>query len=257
MKKVYFISDAHLGSGADSAERERELCALLGSIEADCAQLFLLGDMFDFWFTYRHVVPRGNVRLLGRLAEMADRGVEIHFFIGNHDMWVFDYLTEECGIAVHDDPEVFEIDKHRFLIGHGDGLGHFDKKFDILRKIFRSRLNQRLFAMLPSAWTFPVARHWSDSNKRRHEKEDCLHYLGDDREGIVVYCRERLKQEHFDYCVFGHRHTPLTRQIGEGCLYVNTGDWMFNRNYAVYDPESHRLTLYDRDGREVTGTHER
>ena len=239
---VYFISDAHLGSGADSRERERQLCRWLDSIKGSCSKLFLLGDMFDFWFTYRYVVPRGHVRLLGKLAELADAGVEIHFFIGNHDMWMFDYLEKEIGARMHDEPEVFEMGGKRFLIGHGDGLGGLDRKFDMLRKIFRSRLNQRLFAMLPSSWTFPIANSWSDSNKEKHAKEDCLHYMGDEREGIVVYCKERLKIEHFDYCIFAHRHTPLKRQLGD-TMYVNTGDWLMNRSYAVFDSESGKVEL--------------
>lgn len=244
MAQVVFISDAHLGSGSDSLERERQLCAFLDSIKDRCSTLFLLGDMFDFWFTYRHLVPRGHTRLLGKLAELADLDVKIHFFVGNHDMWMFDYLEKEIGAVMHDEPEVFEIDGKRFLIGHGDGLGNLDRGFDILRRIFRSRLNQRLFALLPSSLTFPIARRWSDSNKDKHAKQDTLHYLGDDREGIVIYCKERLKKEHLDYCVFGHRHTPLTMQIGETCTYVNTGDWMLNRNYAVYNTGG-TLELHD------------
>ena len=249
----YFISDAHLGSGGDSRQRERELCRFLDSIRDDCGQLFLMGDMFDFWFTYRHLVPRGNTRLLGKLAEMADGGTVIHFFLGNHDMWMFDYLADEMGAVMHDEPETFVIDGRRFLVGHGDGLGHLDKKFDFLRRVFRSRFNQRLFALLPSALTFPIARRWSDTNKDRHARQDTLHYLGDNREGIVVYCKERLREEHFDYCVFGHRHTPLTMQLSEGCTYVNTGDWFFNRNYAVYDPQYKTLRLYDLQKGEITG----
>ena len=235
---TYFISDAHLGSGADSLERERQLCRFLDSIKDDCKTLFLLGDMFDFWFTYRYTVPRGHTRLLGKLAELADSGVELHFFLGNHDMWMFDYLEKEMGVVMHDEPEVFEIDGKRFLIGHGDGLGHLDKQFDLLRKVFRSRFNQRLFALLPPSWTFPIALRWSDSNKVKHARQDTLRYLGDDREGIVLYCKERLEKEHFDYCVFGHRHTPLTMPLTQDCIYVNTGDWMLNRNYAVYRPGS-------------------
>ena len=250
--KIYFISDAHLGSGADSLEREKELCSFLDSIKADCRKLFLLGDMFDFWFTYRHVVPRGHTRLLGKLAELADGGVEIHFFLGNHDMWMFDYLEKEIGAVMHDEPEVFEIDGRRFLVGHGDGLGHLDRRYDCLRRIFRSRLNQRLFAMLPSSWTFPIARRWSDSNKVKHARKDVLHYLGDEREGIVLYCKERLKKEHFDYCVFGHRHTPLVKPLADGCTYVNTGDWMFNRNYAAYSSADRTLRLYDLNRGEIT-----
>ena len=243
---VYFVSDAHLGSGTDSRRREAELCRWLDEIKEQCGTLMLLGDMFDFWFSYRHVVPRGNVRLLGKLAELHDDGVELHFFLGNHDMWMFDYLTEECGAIMHSDTFVYECGGARFLIGHGDGLGHTDKSFDRLRRIFRSRFNQKLFAALPSSLTFPIAHRWSESNKKKHAKEDCRRYMGDDREGIVIYCRERLLNEHFDYCVFGHRHTPLTKEIGEGCTYVNTGDWLSHRNYVVYDPGTRRLTLCDR-----------
>lgn len=244
-RPVLFLSDAHLGSGADSLERERQLCALLGEAAGRCQAVFLLGDIFDFWFTYRHVVPRGHVRLLGRLAELSDSGVGIHFFIGNHDMWVFDYLQGEVGAATYSEPELFLIGGRRFLVGHGDGLGHLDKGFDFMRGVFRSRFNQRLFAALPSSLTFPIARRWSDNNKLRHERQDSLHYLGDDREGIVVYCRQRLEAEPIDYCVFGHRHTPLVMPLGEGCTYVNTGDWLIGRNYAEYSPTDHTLCLYD------------
>ena len=235
--KVYFITDAHLGSGSDSSERERLLCRLLHEIEPDCKTLILLGDIFDFWFSYRYLVPRGFVRLLGMLAELADKGVEIHFFIGNHDMWVFDYPSQEFNATVHDEPVVMNLCGKRCLIGHGDGLGHTDRWFNFVRVFFRSRFCQRLFKMLPSAFTFGIAHRWSDSNKRKHAKKDMLHYLGDDREGIVIYCKERLQKEHFDYCIFGHRHTPLTRDLGNGCTYVNVGDWLHNRNYAVMTPD--------------------
>lgn len=248
--RVYFLSDAHLGSGSDSLKRERELCAFLDSIKDDCGILFLLGDMFDFWFSYRHVVPRGHVRLLGKLAELVDDGVEVHFFTGNHDMWLFDYLEVECGVTMHCEPELFEIDGRRFLIGHGDGLGHTDKWFDILRLFFHSRVCQRLFTMLPSSLTFPFAHRWSDSNKMLHERQDKNHYLGDDREGIVIYCRQRLQKERFDYCIFGHRHLPMVMPLSESgsqksTQYVNTGDWLTRRNYVVYDLSTHTLTLHD------------
>ena len=250
---VYFISDAHLGSGSDSLERERQLCRFLDGIKADCKTLFLLGDMFDFWFSYRHVVPRGHTRLLGKLAELADSGVELHFFIGNHDMWLFDYLEKEMGAVMHSDPEVMVLDGRRFLIGHGDGQGHLDSNYNCLRRIFRSRLCQRLFALLPSSWTFPIARRWSDRNKVKHARHDTQHYLGDDREGIVIYCRQRLAAEHLDYCVFGHRHTPLVMPLSDTCTYVNTGDWLTRRNYAVYDLTDHTLRLYDLQTGEITG----
>ena len=256
--KVYFVSDAHLGSGSDSLQRERDLCRFLDGIRHDCRCLFLLGDMFDFWFTYRYTVPRGHTRLLGKLAELADDGVEMHFFIGNHDMWLFDYLEKEMGVVMHDDPEVMVIDGCRFLIGHGDGQGHLDKNYDLLRRVFRSRLNQRLFALLPPSWTFPIANRWSDDNKDKHARQNIQHYLGDEREGIVRYCKERMEKDKLDYCVFGHRHTPMIMELRAPnsevrTLYVNTGDWLGNSSYAVFNPADKSLKLFDyRTGEEYS-----
>ncbi|MBP5678077.1 MAG: UDP-2,3-diacylglucosamine diphosphatase [Bacteroidales bacterium] len=244
MAQVVFISDAHLGSGPDSRQRERELCAFLDFIKHDCQMLFLLGDMFDFWFTYRHLVPRGHVRLLAKIAEFTDAGIPVHFFTGNHDMWLFDYLEKECGVIMHEEPTVLDIDGRRFLIGHGDGLGHTDRWFDFVRFFFRSRVCQRLFALLPASLTFPIANRWSDSNKLKHERQNTQHYLGDDREGIVIYCNQRLQKEHFDYCIFGHRHIPMIKELSTA-LYVNTGDWLTRRNYAVYSLEEHSMKLYN------------
>lgn len=239
--KLYFVTDAHLGAGRNTLEREKELCALLDRMKQDAAMVVFLGDMFDFWFTYRYVVPRGYVRLLGRMAELADAGVELHFFVGNHDMWLFDYLGSQMKIAVHNDPEVIVFDDRRFLMGHGDGLGHLDRRYDCLRKVFRCRLNQRLFALLPEWMTFGVALGWSGKSRKGHIKQNprIFEYQGDEKEGIVVYCKQRLQHEPFDYCVFGHRHTALMREIGaesgNRSLYVNVGDWLEHRDYAVYE----------------------
>ena len=245
--KLYFVTDAHLGVGADSRERERTLCELLDRMKADAGMVVLLGDMFDFWFSYRHVVPRGHIRLLGKLAELADSGVELHYFIGNHDMWLFDYLEQEMRITMHEEPEVLTFGGKRFLVGHGDGLGHLDPHYDRLRRIFRCRLNQRLFALLPEWMTFGLAIRWSDSSKQKHLKED-LAYKGEEREGIVLYCKERLAHEELDYCVFGHRHTPLqvtlsVQSNGHDVEYVNAGDWFTHRTYACFDGQ--RLRLID------------
>ena len=249
-KGIYFITDAHLGAGHDSREREKELCRLLDEIAPKAAKVIFLGDMFDFWFTYRYVVPRGYTRLLGRMAQMADAGIEMHFFLGNHDMWLFDYLEEEMGIIMHSDPEVMEFDGKRFLIGHGDGLGHLDKHYDVLRWIFRNKVNQRLFSLLPEWMTFGIAQQWSRKHRagKLEKTPEILDYQGDDHEGIVLYCRERMQQEHLDYCVFGHRHTPLVKEItsseGRVATYCNVGDWLVHRNYAVYaDGKLSLLTL--------------
>lgn len=247
--KLYFITDAHLGAGADTLQREKELCQLLERMKEDAAMVIFLGDMFDFWFTYRHVVPKGFTRLFGQMAQLADAGVELHYFIGNHDMWMFHYLEEEMTITMHDDPAVLEYDGKRFLIGHGDGLGHLDHTYDCLRWIFRNRVNQKLFSSLPEWMTFGIASGWSQKKRstRLRKKPEILEYQGDDREGIVLYCRERMMKEHFDYCVFGHRHTPLVKEIaadnGTATTYVNVGDWLIHRNYAVYSEG--QITLHD------------
>lgn len=238
--KLYFVTDAHLGAGPDTMEREQQLCALLDQMKQDAAMVVFLGDMFDFWFTYRYVVPRGHIRLLGRMAELADAGIKLHFFIGNHDMWLFDYLSSQMPIIMHDDPAILLFDGKKFLVGHGDGLGHLDKRYDCLRHIFRSRLNQRLFSFLPQWMTFGVALGWSGRSRKGHIKKNpnIFQYQGDDREGIVLYCKERLSSEPLDYCVFGHRHTALSREItshnGNRATYVNVGDWLDHRDYAVY-----------------------
>lgn len=235
---IYFISDAHLGSGNSSLQREKELCALLDEAKASAHTVVLLGDIFDFWFSYKYVVPRGHIRLLGKLAELADAGITIHYFIGNHDMWMFDYLSNEIGAIMHDDPDVLVFDGKRFLIGHGDGLGHLDKHYDFLRSIFRSHINQRLFALLPEWMTFGIATRWSDSNKEKHKRED-LSFKGESGEGIILYCKEHLAHDSVDYCVFGHRHTPLSMYLSgqptdHPVQYVNVGDWFQNRTYAVF-----------------------
>lgn len=243
--KLYFITDAHLGVGADTAERERTLCALLDNMKRDAAMVVLLGDMFDFWFSYRHVVPRGHIRLLGKLAELADSGVELHYFIGNHDMWLFDYLEKEMTITMHEEPAIITFAGRRFLMGHGDGLGHLDRHYDMLRWLFRNRFNQWLFGCLPEWMTFGIALRWSDSSKQKHRRED-LDYKGEEREGIVLYCKERMVQEEIDYCVFGHRHTPLSVTLSGTCAghavqYVNVGDWFTHRTYACFDGEQLEL----------------
>lgn len=200
----------------------------------------LLGDIFDFWFSYREVVPRGHVRLLGKLADLTDSGIAVHYFIGNHDMWLFDYLEKEIGIVMHQDPEYMDFDGKRFLIGHGDGLGHIDKHYDLLKRIFRSRFNQWLFRLLPSSFTFGIAHRWSNHSRGSHNPEE-LCYLGDDREGIVRHCKEELRKGNIDFCVFGHRHTAVMREIeiatndgNRKSTYVNVGNWIDARNYAVY-----------------------
>lgn len=243
---TFFITDAHLGSGSNSPQREKDLVRLLETIEPEAERVIMLGDIFDFWFTYKHAIPRGYVRLLGKMAQMADNGVEFHFFIGNHDMWLFDYLEKEIGVIMHKEPEIMEIDGKLFLLGHGDGMGNQDKSYNLLKRVFRGPLNQWLFAGIHPNIGFPVAHLWSSSSRKKHSaKQNC--YLGDDHEGIYIYCKKRQEQrlqqglKPFDYFLFGHRHTPVTRPLGDA-TYINVGNWIENRDYAVFDGEKCELT---------------
>ena len=231
-----FLSDAHLGTG-NSELRETLLCQLLEQQQDQIQHLFLLGDMFDFWFEYRDVVPKGYCTLFSILKKLQQKGIKIYYFTGNHDMWVFDYLKEEIGLEMHSEPQYMEFDGKRLYIGHGDGLGHLDNKYDFLKKVFRSKFNQQLFRMLPSSLTFGIAHRWSDHSRTTHDPDD-LRYLGDEREGIVIHCKQEMEKGHIDYCVFGHRHTAVRQAIKtstEQSTYINVGNWIEARNYAVFE----------------------
>ncbi len=246
--KTYFITDAHLGSGSDTRQRESDMVRWLQMIEADARRVIMLGDIFDFWFTYKRAVPRGFVRLLGKMAQMSDAGVEFHFFIGNHDMWLFDYLEKEVGVVMHSHPEEMEIDGKLFLLGHGDGLDKQDRSYNFLKHVFRSRFNQWLFAGVHPNIGFPIAQSWSGSSRRRHSQSD-NGYRGDGKEAIYQYCAkrqlERIASDNkpYDYCLFGHRHTPVCRPIGDA-LYINVGNWIENRDYAVFDGKETKLLSF-------------
>jgi UDP-2,3-diacylglucosamine hydrolase len=242
-KRVYFLSDFHLGTPGreESLRRERRIVAFLQKAAADAAAIFILGDMFDFWYEYRKVVPKGYVRLLGTLASLADTGLPIHFFAGNHDMWVRDYFQTELGIQVHHEPLRITIGAKRFLIGHGDGLGPGDHGYKLLKKVFRNPVCQWAFGILPPAIGIGVADHFSRRSRiATGNLED--RFLGEDREWLVSYCRDVLRNERFDYFVFGHRHLPIDHRLDEHSRYVNLGDWLRYDSHAVFDGSD--LTLH-------------
>lgn len=248
-QKTFFVTDAHLGSGADSRQREADLVRWLDTIEPEAKRVVMLGDIFDFWFTYKNAVPRGYVRLLGKMAQMADSGVEFHFFIGNHDMWLFDYLEKEIGVTMHNDPETMELEGKRFLIGHGDGMDAKDHKYNFIKRVFRCRFNQWLFAGVHPNIGFPIANSWSGSSRKKHSSND-YGYRGDDKEGIYLYCKKMQQQkldagvQPYDYFLFGHRHTPVVRPLG-AATYINVGNWIDHRDYAVFDGEEVMLTSFE------------
>jgi UDP-2,3-diacylglucosamine hydrolase len=243
-KRVYFLSDFHLGTPSREAslQRERRIVTFLRSASENAAAIYILGDMFDFWYEYRKVVPKGYVRLLGTLAQLSDAGIPVHFFTGNHDMWVRDYFQTELGVRVHHEPQRMVIGGKRFLIGHGDGLGPGDHGYKFLKKVFRNPFCQWAFGILPPAIGIGVADYFSRRSRiATGTTEDS--FLGEDREWLVTYCREVLQTERFDYLVFGHRHLPIDFRLDEGSRYVNLGDWLRYDSYAVFD--GFELTLHN------------
>lgn len=209
----------------------------------DASEIFLVGDLFDFWFEYRKVVPRGYVRLLGKMAEISDRGIPLHVFTGNHDMWIFDYLPAETGARLYRSPIEREWNGKRFLIGHGDGLGPGDHGYKFLKKVFANPLSKWLFARLHPNFGVALAEYWSRKS-RLHTGGDDAVFLGEDKEWLVQYCREVLEKDYFDYFIFGHRHLPLDIALTPSSRYINLGDWITHYTYARFDGMNLELLRY-------------
>jgi UDP-2,3-diacylglucosamine hydrolase len=240
-KKIYFISDLHLGLYPEdkSARRERIIVDWLSSIKDDAAELYLLGDIFDFWHEYHHVVPRGHTRFLGKLAELSDAGVKVHFFTGNHDIWVYDYLPKEIGLDVCRQQVIRKLNGKKFLMGHGDGLGSGEAGYKLMKWGFTNRLLQWLFARIHPNASMAFGKHWS-KNSRYAKGIVAEPYRGDDEEVQVRYAKAILQQEKVDYFIFGHRHMPFDVHVGTGRV-INLGDWITHFTFAVWDGEEIEL----------------
>jgi UDP-2,3-diacylglucosamine hydrolase len=233
--RIYFASDFHLGipDHASSLEREKRIIRWLDQVAADATEIYLVGDLFDVWFEYKRVVPKGFVRFLGKLAELTDRGIKINVFTGNHDMWMFSYLEKECGVTMYRNPIEREWNGKKFIIGHGDGLGPGDHGYKFIKKVFRNPVCQWLYARLHPNFGVALADYFS---RKGYDKKDVERdYKGDDKEFLMLYCRGELKKQHVDYFIFGHRHLPLDREAGPGSRYINLGDWINYNTYAVFD----------------------
>lgn len=243
-KKIYFASDFHLGipDHATSLARERRLCQWLDRIQQDAAHLFLVGDLFDAWFEYRHVVPKGYVRFLGKLATLRDAGLPIEAFTGNHDLWMRGYFEDELNIPVHHDPIERTWNGRRFFIGHGDGLGPGDHGYKLLKKVLRNPVSQWLYRRIHPDTGFGLASWFSRLGPKHNDSEEV--FQGAEREWLVQFCLETLKSTPIDYFIFGHRHLALEYPLPNGSLYVNLGDWIRYNSYAVFDGESLRLDFF-------------
>jgi UDP-2,3-diacylglucosamine hydrolase len=245
-KKIYFLSDFHLGAPdqASSLAREKKICRFLDEIAPDIDQLFLLGDMFDFWYEYKDVVPKGYTRILGKLAELTDRGIPVHFFVGNHDMWMKGYFERELNIPVYHEPKAFELKGKKFLIGHGDGLGPGDYGYKFIKRIFRNPVCQGLFGTLHPYVGMGLANYFSRKSREATGQLTEREFLGVDKEWILIYCQEVLAHQYYDYFVFGHRHLPIDFPLSDSSRYINTGDWIQYDSYAVFDGQSMNLQYY-------------
>jgi len=241
-KRVYFASDNHLGAPdrKRSLEREKRFVRWLEHIRSDAAAIFLMGDLFDFWFEYRSVVPKGFVRVLGKLAEITDSGIPVYYFVGNHDLWMFGYFEDQLGIPVFDQPQRLNIGGKRFFLAHGDGLGPGDRGFKLMKKIFTHPISQWFFRWLHPDLGVPLAQYLSVNNKIISGEADTK-FLGEDKEWLILYSRRKLETERVDYFVYGHRHLPMKLDLNGSATYVNLGDWISYWTFAVFDGESLRL----------------
>lgn len=240
-KKIYFASDFHLGvpDYVSSREREEKVVAWLDHIKKDATEVYLMGDIFDFWFEYATVIPKGFVRLQGKIAELTDAGIKVTLFKGNHDMWMFSYFQQELGVDLVSDELVLERGGKKFFLHHGDGLGPGDAKYKLLKKFFRSRFCQWLFARLHPNLGIGIANYWSRNSRLANSKKEA--FESEDKEWLVQYCKEVLQKAHYDYFIFGHRHLPLDIQLNANSRYVNLGEWMNYFSYAVFDGENLQL----------------
>ncbi len=245
--RIYFASDLHLGApdAASSLEREKLFVRWLNEVvRPNATELYIVGDLFDFWLEYKRVVPRGFVRVLGKLAELCDDGLPVHFFTGNHDLWVIDYFKEEIGMQVHTQPLRTKIGGKQFMIGHGDGLGPGDTGYKILKRyFFTSKLCQFLLRSMPPDWAVGLGSYLSRRSRLVNGEHDAR-FLGNEQEWLVQYARRKLETEAIDYFVFGHRHLPLTVELNEHSRYVNLGDWIKYNTYAIYDGNTLELQTF-------------
>ncbi len=241
-KKIYFLSDFHLGAPdyEKSKQREKKIVHFLNTIQPTVQELFIVGDMFDFWYEYKTAVPKGYTRILGKLAEFTDAGIPVHFFVGNHDMWMSGYFEKELNIPVYFHPKTFQYNGKQFYIGHGDGLGPGDNGYKFLKKVFRNPICHWLFGIIHPNIGIGVANYFSRESRKKTGMKDEV-FMGEDKEWLMIYSREILQQQHFDFFVFGHRHLPLNLQLAPNSKYINLGDWIINFTYATFDGNNMEL----------------
>ncbi|MCL1674098.1 UDP-2,3-diacylglucosamine diphosphatase [Elizabethkingia meningoseptica] len=246
-KKIYFASDQHFGAPTpkESKAREAKFIRWLDEIKKDAQVLFLMGDLFDFWHEWQHVIPKGYVRLLGKLAELKDSGIDLYFFVGNHDLWMKSYFEDELEVPVYFSKQYYEISGKNFLLAHGDGLGPGDKGYKRMKKLFTNPVAQWFFKWLHPDIAMRIALYLSQKNKMISGEDD-KEFLGEDKEFLIIYAKEKLKTEKLDYFIFGHRHLPMVLDLNEGqSKYINLGDWIGYFTYGIFDGSEFQLKTFE------------
>ena len=247
---IYFASDFHLGipDRLSSLEREKKLVRWLDMVQQDAEAIYLMGDLFDFWYEYKTVVPKGYTRLFSKLSELTEKGIEVHFFKGNHDFWAFDYLNEESGVVIHDDTQETVLKGHRFFLAHGDGLGPGDRSYKFLKKVFLSKFNQFLFRWLHPDLGTKMGLYFSRgsriSNMMKQEQDENFFVV--DQEKLLVYSREMAaKKPDIEYFVFGHRHVPTNLKVSDTASCIILGDWVKHFSYGKFDGDTFEIKYFE------------
>ncbi|MFC0875542.1 UDP-2,3-diacylglucosamine diphosphatase [Saccharicrinis sp. FJH2] len=246
-KKIYFASDLHLGAPyiTDPKLHEKRFVDWLTSIQPTAKELFLLGDIFDFWWEYKRVVPRGFVRLLGKLAEFSDSGIPVHFFIGNHDIWLKDYLEKEIGMSIHREPTVFERNGLKLFLAHGDGLNDTSLGFRVVRGAFHSKFLQKMFeTFVHPDLAIKIGQTWSNSSRKSHDQKHTATYLGEDKEHLVQYAKKHLKENDINFYVFGHRHITLDLMLTKNSRVIILGDWITHFSFGSLEDKTFKLEFF-------------
>ena len=244
-KYHYFASDFHLGapSNEDSLCREKKIIAWLSAIEKDAKSIYLVGDIFDFWFEYKHAIPKGFVRLQGKIIELTEKGIPVHFFLGNHDMWMFDYFKQELGVEIHPNELEIEINQKTFYIAHGDGLGPGDNGYKFIKKIFRNPFCQWVFARFHPNFGIPLAKYFSKTS-RISTGDDDTHLNSLEKEWLYQFTKSAQKEKHRDFYIFGHRHLPLKFEL-QNTTYFNLGEWLNFCTFGRFDGEYFELMQWE------------
>ncbi|MBS4073264.1 MAG: UDP-2,3-diacylglucosamine diphosphatase [Algoriphagus sp.] len=246
-KKLFFASDFHLGAPSHQASkaREKRIIRWLDQISEEAAAVFLVGDIFDFWFEYAEVIPKGFIPFISKISQLRDRGIPVLFFTGNHDLWMKDYFTVELGIPVYTHPIEITVEGKKILVGHGDGLGPGDQTYKILKKVFTNPFAKWLFKWLHPDLGIRLAKAWSGHSRITNSSKNENHFLGED-EWLWQYCKEVQKRVHHDYYIFGHRHLPLELEVGKNATYFNLGEWVSQNTYLEFDGNTAKLKSFEK-----------